>query len=103
MSSLTLSSDDEDEEEEEGGGLEILMEAPEGFRNSDEDRFSESQVNRVQVIQCNCTDGNHHTYIDIVLLRQMSWIFTGFIYLGTVISLVPPPYTCSSIIVLCVT
>lgn len=67
MSSLSLSSDDEDEEEEEGGGLEILMEAPEGFRNSDEDRFSESQVNRVQVVQCNCTDGNHHTYIDIVL------------------------------------
>lgn len=31
-------------DEEEAGGLEILMEAPEGFRNSDEDRFSESQV-----------------------------------------------------------
>ncbi|XP_041839729.1 rho family-interacting cell polarization regulator 1-like isoform X2 [Melanotaenia boesemani] len=28
---------------EEADGLEILMEAPEGFRNSDEDRFSESQ------------------------------------------------------------
>lgn len=25
------------------------MEAPEGFRNSDEDRFSESQVNRESV------------------------------------------------------
>ncbi|XP_039983061.1 rho family-interacting cell polarization regulator 1-like [Xiphias gladius] len=30
-------------DEEEADGLEILMEAPEGFRNSDEDRFSESQ------------------------------------------------------------
>ncbi|XP_041791221.1 rho family-interacting cell polarization regulator 1-like isoform X2 [Chelmon rostratus] len=30
-------------DEEEANGLEILMEAPEGFRNSDEDRFSESQ------------------------------------------------------------
>lgn len=38
---VSLSSD----EEEEAEGLEILMEAPEGFRNSDEDRFSESQVN----------------------------------------------------------
>ncbi|KAM8876810.1 LOW QUALITY PROTEIN: uncharacterized protein ACB058_002923 [Synchiropus picturatus] len=37
-------SDDEEQEEGDGGGLEILMEAPEGFRNSDEDRFSESQV-----------------------------------------------------------
>ena len=33
-----------DEEEEEGDGLEILMEAPEGFRNSDEDCCSDSQV-----------------------------------------------------------
>lgn len=32
-------------DEEEADGLEILMEAPEGFRNSDEDHFSESQVN----------------------------------------------------------
>lgn len=40
---VSLSSD----EEEEADGLEILMEAPEGFRNSDEDRFSESQVNRL--------------------------------------------------------
>lgn len=37
------SSDDE----EEADGLEILMEAPEGFRNSDEDRFSESQESSV--------------------------------------------------------
>lgn len=36
-------------DEEEVDGLEILMEAPEGFRNSDEDRFSESQVNRESV------------------------------------------------------
>lgn len=40
---VSLNSD----EEEEADGLEILMEAPEGFRNSDEDRFSESQVNRL--------------------------------------------------------
>lgn len=33
-------------DEEDAGGLEILMEAPEGFRNSDEDHFSESQVFR---------------------------------------------------------
>ncbi|XP_044050774.1 rho family-interacting cell polarization regulator 1-like [Siniperca chuatsi] len=30
-------------DEDEADGLDILMEAPEGFRNSDEDRFSESQ------------------------------------------------------------
>ncbi|XP_029000416.1 rho family-interacting cell polarization regulator 1-like isoform X2 [Betta splendens] len=30
-------------DDEQMDGLEILMEAPEGFRNSDEDRFSESQ------------------------------------------------------------
>ncbi len=41
---LSLCSD-----EEEADGLEILMEAPEGFRNSDEDRFSESQVVKVSV------------------------------------------------------
>ncbi|XP_053721966.1 rho family-interacting cell polarization regulator 1-like isoform X2 [Synchiropus splendidus] len=40
-------SDDEEQEEGDGGGLEILMEAPEGFRNSDEDRFSESQESSV--------------------------------------------------------
>lgn len=40
---VSFSSD----EEEEVDGLEILMEAPEGFRNSDEDRFSESQVSRL--------------------------------------------------------
>ncbi|CAG5855498.1 unnamed protein product [Menidia menidia] len=34
-------------DEEEADGLEILMEAPEGFRNSDEDRFSESQDSNV--------------------------------------------------------
>ena len=42
MSLLSLCSDDE-----EADGLQILMEAPEGFRNSDEDRFSESQVIKV--------------------------------------------------------
>ncbi|XP_028257685.1 rho family-interacting cell polarization regulator 1-like [Parambassis ranga] len=40
-----------DLEEEEAGGLEILMEAPEGFRNSDEDRFSESQESSVADLQ----------------------------------------------------
>ncbi|XP_034436946.1 rho family-interacting cell polarization regulator 2-like isoform X3 [Hippoglossus hippoglossus] len=39
------------DDEEEGGGLEILMEAPEGFRNSDEDRFSESQESSVEDVQ----------------------------------------------------
>ncbi|KAM7424072.1 hypothetical protein PAMA_000433 [Pampus argenteus] len=34
--------------DEEAEGLEILMEAPEGFRNSDEDRFSESQESSVE-------------------------------------------------------
>lgn len=34
-------------DDEEADGLEILMEAPEGFRNSDEDRFSESQESSV--------------------------------------------------------
>lgn len=38
-------------DEEEAGGLEILMEAPEGFRNSDEDRFSESQESSVADLQ----------------------------------------------------
>lgn len=40
-----------DDEEEGADGLEILMEAPEGFRNSDEDRFSESQVNTLRFKQ----------------------------------------------------
>ncbi|XP_030580893.1 rho family-interacting cell polarization regulator 1-like isoform X1 [Archocentrus centrarchus] len=39
------------DEEEEAHGLEILMEAPEGFRNSDEDRFSESQESSVDDMQ----------------------------------------------------
>lgn len=34
------------DEEEAADGLEILMEAPEGFRNSDDDHFSESQVKK---------------------------------------------------------
>lgn len=38
-------------DEEEADGLEILMEAPEGFRNSDEDRFSESQESSVGDVQ----------------------------------------------------
>ncbi|KAM8763213.1 rho family-interacting cell polarization regulator 1-like isoform 2-T2 [Acanthopagrus schlegelii] len=38
-------------DDEEAGGLEILMEAPEGFRNSDEDRFSESQESSVADMQ----------------------------------------------------
>ncbi|KAG8001521.1 Rho family-interacting cell polarization regulator 1 [Nibea albiflora] len=38
-------------DEEDAGGLEILMEAPEGFRNSDEDRFSESQESSVEDLQ----------------------------------------------------
>lgn len=42
---------DEEEEEEAADGLEILMEAPEGFRNSDEDRFSESQESSVGDMQ----------------------------------------------------
>ncbi|XP_054892835.1 rho family-interacting cell polarization regulator 1-like [Poeciliopsis prolifica] len=37
----------EGSDEEEADGLEFLMEAPEGFRNSDEDRFSESQESSV--------------------------------------------------------
>jgi len=36
-------------DEGEADGLDILMEAPEGFRNSDEDGFSESQVNRLML------------------------------------------------------
>lgn len=38
-------------DEEEADGLEILMEAPEGFRNSDEDHFSESQESSVEDVQ----------------------------------------------------
>lgn len=45
------SDDEEQEEEGEVDGLEILMEAPEGFRNSDEDRFSESQESSVCDLQ----------------------------------------------------
>ncbi|XP_067342343.1 rho family-interacting cell polarization regulator 1-like isoform X2 [Channa argus] len=37
--------------DEEGDGLEILMEAPEGFRNSDEDCFSESQESNTDDVQ----------------------------------------------------
>lgn len=44
-------SDEEEEEEEEVDGLEILMEAPEGFRNSDEDGFCESQESSVADVQ----------------------------------------------------
>ncbi|XP_014835942.1 PREDICTED: protein FAM65A-like isoform X1 [Poecilia mexicana] len=53
----TEEEDDDDEknveifsegsDEEEADGLEFLMEAPEGFRNSDEDRFSESRESSV--------------------------------------------------------
>ncbi|KAM4630078.1 rho family-interacting cell polarization regulator 1-like [Polymixia lowei] len=39
------------DEEEEGVGLEILMEAPEGFRNSDEDRYSLSQGSSIENLQ----------------------------------------------------
>ncbi|XP_068176219.1 rho family-interacting cell polarization regulator 1-like [Antennarius striatus] len=35
-------------DDDEADGLEILMEAPEGFRNSDEDRFSESQESNLE-------------------------------------------------------
>ncbi|KAM4744461.1 rho family-interacting cell polarization regulator 1-like isoform 1-T2 [Anableps anableps] len=41
----------EGSDEEEADGLEFLMEAPEGFRNSDEDRFSESQESSVADVQ----------------------------------------------------
>ncbi|KAM9860957.1 uncharacterized protein ACBR49_002138 [Aulostomus maculatus] len=37
--------------DEEADGLEILMEAPEGFRNSDEDRLSESEESMVEDVQ----------------------------------------------------
>ncbi|XP_026175668.1 rho family-interacting cell polarization regulator 1-like isoform X2 [Mastacembelus armatus] len=39
------------DEEEVADGLGFLMEAPEGFRNSDEDRFSESQESCVEDVQ----------------------------------------------------
>lgn len=53
---LKVEEEEKDEEnfysggsdEEEADGLQILMEAPEGFRNSDEDRFSESQESSVE-------------------------------------------------------
>lgn len=38
-------------DEEEADGLDILMEAPEGFRNSDEDCFSESQESSMEDVQ----------------------------------------------------
>lgn len=38
-------------DEEGADGLEILMDPPEGFRNSDEDRFSESQESSVEDVQ----------------------------------------------------
>ncbi|KAF3832602.1 hypothetical protein F7725_026267 [Dissostichus mawsoni] len=41
-------------DDEEADGLQILMEAPEGFRNSDEDRFSESQESSVEDVQDLC-------------------------------------------------
>ncbi|KAK5873928.1 hypothetical protein PBY51_018924 [Eleginops maclovinus] len=41
-------------DDEEADGLQILMEAPEGFRNSDEDRFSESQESSVEDAQDLC-------------------------------------------------
>lgn len=41
----------EGSDEEENGDLNIIMEAPEGFRNSDEDRFSESQESSVADLQ----------------------------------------------------
>ncbi|TNN87468.1 Protein FAM65A [Liparis tanakae] len=44
----------DEEEEEEADALQILMEAPEGFRNSDEDRFSESQESSVGDVQDLC-------------------------------------------------
>uniref|UniRef100_A0AAQ4P4E0 FAM65 N-terminal domain-containing protein n=1 Tax=Gasterosteus aculeatus aculeatus TaxID=481459 RepID=A0AAQ4P4E0_GASAC len=40
--------------DEEADALQILMEAPEGFRNSDEDRFSESQESSVGDVQDLC-------------------------------------------------
>uniref|UniRef100_A0A1A7WL02 Family with sequence similarity 65, member A n=1 Tax=Iconisemion striatum TaxID=60296 RepID=A0A1A7WL02_9TELE len=41
----------EGSDEEEADGLEFLMEAPEGFRNSDEDRLSESQESNIEDVQ----------------------------------------------------
>lgn len=49
--SSPLSHDSEDEDEDDAGSLDILMEAPEGFRNSDEECFSESQVGGVGALQ----------------------------------------------------
>lgn len=43
---VSLCSDGhDDDDDDDAGSLDILMEAPEGFRNSDEECFSESQVN----------------------------------------------------------
>lgn len=45
------------------------MEAPEGFRNSDEDRFSESQVNRILLkLRCRCGC----FYVNICLISKES-------------------------------
>lgn len=41
----------EGSDEEVDGGLDIIMEAPEGFRNSDEDRYSESQESSIADLQ----------------------------------------------------
>lgn len=41
----------EGSDEEDNGDLDIIMEAPEGFRNSDEDRYSESQESSVADLQ----------------------------------------------------
>lgn len=41
----------EESDEENNGDLNIIMEAPEGFRNSDEDRYSESQESSVADLQ----------------------------------------------------
>lgn len=48
---VSLCSDDDD-----AGSLDILMEAPEGFRNSDEECFSESQVTRIARISPEARD-----------------------------------------------
>lgn len=45
------------------------MEAPEGFRNSDEDCFSESQVNRILLkLRCHCGC----FYVNICLILKES-------------------------------
>ncbi|XP_032369802.1 rho family-interacting cell polarization regulator 1 isoform X1 [Etheostoma spectabile] len=62
MEEVKMEEDEKNEEnfysggsdEEEADGLQILMEAPEGFRNSDEDCFSESQESSVEDVQDLC-------------------------------------------------